>query len=91
MYTIVITKYTFDAFQDANGKPKGRGLSGEHIKLCAEGARCKPNLSGKRTENDVEVTMTLEQSSKRAVFYFVIILKEGNILCTANPWILLAL
>ena len=27
------------------------GLSGEHIQLCAEGARRKPNLSGKRTEN----------------------------------------
>ena len=27
-----------------------RGLSGEHIELCAEGARRKPNLSGKRTE-----------------------------------------
>ena len=26
------------------------GLSGEHIQLCAEGARRKPNLSGKRTE-----------------------------------------
>jgi len=26
------------------------GLSGEHIQLCAEGARRKPNLSGKWTE-----------------------------------------
>ena len=31
-------------------RPKRRGLSGEHIQLCAEGARRKPNLSGKRTE-----------------------------------------
>ena len=31
-------------------RPDRRGLSGEHIELCAEGARCKPNLSGKRTE-----------------------------------------
>ena len=31
-------------------KPGSRGLSGEHIELCAEGARQKPNLSGKRTE-----------------------------------------
>ena len=30
---------------------KSGGLSGEHIQLCAEGARRKPNLSGKRTEN----------------------------------------
>ena len=30
--------------------PKSRGLSGEHIQLCAEGARRTPNLSGKRTE-----------------------------------------
>ena len=29
---------------------ESRGLSGEHIELCAEGARQKPNLSGKRTE-----------------------------------------
>ncbi len=28
----------------------GRGLSGEHIELCAEGARREPNLSGKGTE-----------------------------------------
>ena len=26
------------------------GLSGEHIQLCAEGARHKSNLSGERTE-----------------------------------------
>ena len=32
-------------------KPECRGLSGEHIQLCAEGARPKRlNLSGKRTE-----------------------------------------
>ena len=32
-------------------KPVGGGLSGEHIQLCAEGARPKRlNLSGKRTE-----------------------------------------
>ena len=31
-------------------RPKSRGLSGEHIQLCAEGARRWPNLSGKRTE-----------------------------------------
>ena len=32
---------------------KSGGLSGEHIQLCAEGARRKPNLSGKRTEKRV--------------------------------------
>ena len=32
------------------GRTESRGLSGEHIQLCAEGARRKPNLSGKRTE-----------------------------------------
>ena len=33
-------------------RPGGRGLSGEHIQLCAEGARLdQPNLSGKWTEN----------------------------------------
>ena len=31
-------------------KTESGGLSGEHIQLCAEGARRKPNLSGKRTE-----------------------------------------
>ena len=31
-------------------EPKSGGLSGEHIQLCAEGARCEPNLSGKWTE-----------------------------------------
>ena len=29
---------------------ESRGFSGEHIQLCAEGARRKPNLSGKWTE-----------------------------------------
>ena len=36
------------------GRTESRGLSGEHIQLCAEGARQTqglPNLSGKRTEN----------------------------------------
>ena len=31
-------------------KTESRGLSGEHIKLCAEGARLMPKLSGKWTE-----------------------------------------
>ena len=31
-------------------RPISGGLSGEHIELCAEGARRKPNLSGERTE-----------------------------------------
>ena len=31
-------------------EPGSGGLSGEHIQLCAEGARRKPNLSGKWTE-----------------------------------------
>lgn len=31
-------------------RPGVGGLSGEHIELCAEGARRKPNLSGKWTE-----------------------------------------
>ena len=31
-------------------RTESRGLSGEHIQLCAEGARRPPNLSGKRTE-----------------------------------------
>lgn len=34
---------------------KGRGLSGEHIELCAEGARRTPNLSGKRTETQISI------------------------------------
>ena len=33
-----------------SGQQKSGGLSGEHIKLCAEGARRKLNLSGERTE-----------------------------------------
>ena len=35
-------------------KPVGGGLSGEHIQLCAEGARrIQPNLSGKWTETQM--------------------------------------
>ena len=36
-----------------SGQQKSGGLSGEHIELCAEGARQKPNLSGKRTETRI--------------------------------------
>ena len=39
------------------------GLSGEHIKLCAEGARRKPNLSGERTEMQVSTTFVALVSS----------------------------
>jgi len=42
-------------------KPDSRGLSGEHIQLCAEGARRKPNLSGKRTETQ-DAYICAEQS-----------------------------
>jgi hypothetical protein len=36
-----------------SGLQKSGGLSGEHIELCAEGARRKPNLSGKWTETQI--------------------------------------
>jgi len=47
---------TCDAFWNMCG-PKSGGLSGEHIQLCAEGARRKPNLSGKWTEMLNSMTM----------------------------------
>ena len=50
MYTRVqTTTYSCEAFQNEY-RLEGRGLSGEHIELCAEGARLRPNLSGKQTE-----------------------------------------
>ena len=38
------------AMRSGMERPECGGLSGEHIELCAEGARRKPNLSGKWTE-----------------------------------------
>ena len=50
------------------------GLSGEHIELCAEGARLeKPNLSGKRTEINKALCVGLpypEQSIWDCFFLF---------------------
>jgi len=48
-------------------EPKRRGLSGEHIQLCAEGARFKPNLSGKWTEMQYAM---LEQSFIGLLFMY---------------------
>ena len=48
-------------------EPMGRGLSGEHIELCAEGARLLPNLSGKRTEN----TLVMFMGSPRRTAHFL--------------------
>ena len=48
-------------------KTESRGLSGEHIQLCAEGARRPPNLSGKRTEMQ-------SMTGLLAAFYAVLIL-----------------
>jgi hypothetical protein len=45
----IAIQYSVETFGYGNGT-EGGGLSGEHIQLCAEGARRKPNLSGKRTE-----------------------------------------
>ena len=52
------------------------GLSGEHIQLCAEGARRKPNLSGEWTEMQVEnhCVMSVSGSSPVGAAYFVGIL-----------------
>ena len=51
---------------------KGRGLSGEHIQLCAEGARRMPNLSGKRTEKQIDYLLRRLQSLFRAAFLFYV-------------------
>ena len=45
----VAIQYSVETFGYAIGT-EGGGLSGEHIQLCAEGARRWPNLSGKWTE-----------------------------------------
>ena len=59
--------------------PKSRGLSGEHIQLCAEGARLKPNLSGKRTEKIEHLpAMGFRQSSLEDCRIFV---KGRYVLC----------
>ena len=70
-------------------EPGSGGLSGEHIQLCAEGARRKPNLSGKRTEMIV------------SIFHAVLILwgllfclyfnERRKFVCARKLWTLLAL
>ena len=53
-------------------RPVGGGLSGEHIQLCAEGARrISPNLSGKWTETQ-DALFFAEQSLCRAAFLFFV-------------------
>ena len=53
----------------------GGGLSGEHIQLCAEGARRKPNLSGKRTEMHICYAFN-RQSLWIGCFLFIIFRKK---------------
>lgn len=48
---------------------KSRGLSREHIKLCAEGAKRKLNLSGKRTETHCLICAVFERSSLWAALF----------------------
>ena len=58
------------------------GLSGEHIELCAEGARRKPNLSGKRTEKherDFDAVL---------IIWGLYFLERRNTFCTENLLIL---
>ena len=53
-------------------EPKSGGLSGEHIQLCAEGARRKPNLSGKWTEMLLKANRYSGQSCMQdCLIYFV--------------------
>ena len=49
------------------------GLSGEHIQLCAEGARWLrlPNLSGKRTEMRIYFAIRVSRQSRFGAAYFV--------------------
>jgi len=56
-------------------KPDCGGLSGEHIQLCAEGARQRPNLSGKRTETQ-DAYNCAEQSLCGLLFVLFENLKE---------------
>ena len=55
-------------------RTESRGLSGEHIQLCAEGARQMPNLSGKWTEMQYRLC--------RAVLFWAVLLfvysERGN-------------
>ena len=72
----------------------GGGLSGEHIQLCAEGARRKPNLSGKRTEMlERLMAVFIGQSSFCAGLFFIWLdfLERRIHVCTEKLWILLAL
>ena len=62
-------------------KPERGGLSGEHIQLCAEGARLRPNLSGKWTEDAyISLFAPFVQSFFEDCFFVAIIMKEGNYL-----------
>ena len=55
MYTVLIrTKYSEEAPRIA--KTGGRGLSGEHIQLCAEGARRKAE-SLRQMDRDAYIVM----------------------------------
>jgi len=70
------------------------GLSGEHIQLCAEGARRKPNLSGKWTEKLEVVRYSLFSGSpaRGCLFLFVNIRNEVIYYARKNPgfhWICL--
>lgn len=61
---------------------KSGGLSGEHIELCAEGARQMPNLSGKRTETHQPHfggLLIVEQSFLLGLLFLFLLLswKEG--------------
>jgi hypothetical protein len=59
-------------------RPVGGGLSGEHIQLCAEGARRKPNLSGKRTETQVALLFAEQSLNWAAFLFFEEKLERGN-------------
>ena len=54
-------------------RPESRGLSGEHIELCAEGARHMPNLSGKWTEMHEHI---LQSSPVSGLLIFIF--ERGN-------------
>ena len=52
-------------------RTESRGLSGEHIQLCAEGARQSPNLSGKRTEMGILTDLLSD--------YYAVLIRGGCI------------
>ena len=64
-------------------RPDVEGSLEKHIHLCAEGARRKPNLSGKRTETQACAVFAL-QSLWGLLFVLYREIERGSLLCTAN-------